>query len=464
MAGNFALMSLAEVACRAISVGVTLSLTRRLGLAGYGRVEFAFNIVFWLVLLVRDGFEVIAARELARHPRLLRPLVNHVLAVKGLLAIGLYIGLVTIGCLVLKGQNERSLLAVYGLMLLTTALGIDYVYRGLERMGIVALSLCLRTVIYAAGVGFWVTGPERILWVPAWLAVGEAVGIALVWSHYVRQNGWPHPLPGARFLGVFFKRGRTVLLVQLAQTVLASIDLVVVGWVCDWDAIGLFGAPHRMVTAILTFGVIFQQVVFPSLARSWRKKPEHGRRALDVMTRVLAMGLLPIAIGTTVLSERIVALLFPHEYQSAGSLLAIGIWRAPLLTLAFLYQTALIAFNREAVGVRMLITGAVVSGPFVAVLLTRFGLLGAAGSIVLTALALSVAGYVCLAREGRNPKWHHHVIRPLVASAAMAFACMALKDVHVVLTIVAGAFVYLTTLWAIGGISRSDIHALLSRG
>ena len=63
------------------------------------------------------------------------------------------------------------------------------------------------------------------------------------------------------------------------------------------------------------------------------------------------MGLLPIAIGTSVLAAPLVRFLFPVEYADASTLLAIGIWRAPLLTLAFLYQAALIALNREAIGV-----------------------------------------------------------------------------------------------------------------
>src|SRR5947209_5252071 len=70
IASNFAFLSLAEIVCRGTSVAVTLSLTNRLGRSGYGRVEFAFNVVFCLVLLVRDVFEVIISRELARHPRL----------------------------------------------------------------------------------------------------------------------------------------------------------------------------------------------------------------------------------------------------------------------------------------------------------------------------------------------------------------------------------------------------------
>ena len=89
MASNFAALSVAEIICRAASVYVTLTLAQRLGTAGYGRVEFSFNVVCWLVLLVREGFDLLASREIARHRKLVRPLVNHVLAVRGLLAVSL---------------------------------------------------------------------------------------------------------------------------------------------------------------------------------------------------------------------------------------------------------------------------------------------------------------------------------------------------------------------------------------
>ena len=161
VASNFAASSAAEIACRGVAMAVTFTLAARLGKEGYGKVEFSFNVVFWLVLLVRDGLEVIAAREIARHPRLIRPLVDHILALKGLLAMGLLAGLVLVGTFTLRGPTERAILTVYGLMLLTTALGLDYVYRGIERMKLVAVSLVLRTLVYAAGVVLSVGSVDR---------------------------------------------------------------------------------------------------------------------------------------------------------------------------------------------------------------------------------------------------------------------------------------------------------------
>ena len=137
--------------------------------------------------------------------------------------------------------------------------------------------------------------------------------------------------------------------------------------------------------------------------------------------------LVPVAVGCTVLADPLVHLILPEDYAGAGLLLALGIWRAPLLILAFLYQTTLIALNRETVGVRSLVAGGAgnraaggaASG-------SVFGLPGAARAVLLLGLGLVLAGYGCLAREGRQPAWHHHLARPLAASLAMVPVCLAL--------------------------------------
>lgn len=465
LATNFAALCLAEIACRATSVLVTLALAKRLGKSGYGRIEFAFNVVFWLVLLVREGLDVISAREIARHPRLIRPLVNHVLAVRATIAVVLLAGLTVVGWTTLTGLTERMILSLYGLMLMTTALGLDFVYRGLERMGLVAVSLFSRTAIYAAGVLVWVTDPSRILYVPLFLVLGETLGIGLVWGSYSRQFGFPRPtLRGGRFLRVFLRRGRSVYLIQVSQAVIGSIDLLAVGLLSAWDEIGLYSAPHRMVTAVLNFGLIFQQVVFPSLARSWRDAPEEGRRALDALVRVLVLGLVPLAVGTTVLARPLVYYLFHGDYEGSSVLMALEIWRAPLLTLAFLYQTSLIAHNRESAGVRLLMWGAVCSIPLVFGFRLVYGLPGAAVASILTGLALVSAGYARLAREGRQPSWHHHLAKPVLASLAMVPVCRALEGQHVLVAVGGGGVTYLVVLLALGGLRGSDLRTVLRRG
>ena len=209
-------------------------------LAGYGKIEFAFNIVFWLVLLVRDGLEVIAG-EIARHPRLIRPLVDHLLALKGLLALGLLAGdRRRLGHA--HGADRAGILSVYGLMLLTTALGLDYVYRGIERMGLVAVSLVLRTRLCGGRVlSAWRT-PRDCL--GAGLARrGRGVRDRAGLGRYIRRFGVPRPDARQRPVReVVVRRGRPVSLIQMAQAVIGSVDFLIVGLMSHWGDVGLYGA------------------------------------------------------------------------------------------------------------------------------------------------------------------------------------------------------------------------------
>jgi O-antigen/teichoic acid export membrane protein len=457
IASNFAFLSAAELVCRTTSVVVTLSLAKRLGVDGYGRIEFAFNVVFWLVLLLRDSSDVIVARELSRHPRLIRPLVDQVLAYKTLLALMLFSVLALVGSLTLSDRSDLRTLMLYGSMLFTTAIGLDFVFRGTERMGLVALSLCIRTGIYALGVLLCVRDSSRIAWVPVWLTGGEVVGIGLVWMSYLKNYRLPRPRISLRFLSIMVQRGRTVCLIQLSQAVIISADLLVVGFLSSWGDVGRYGAPYRMVTALLTFGLILQQAAFPALSRLWREKAGAGREALDSLVEVLMTGLVPVAVGCTILADPLVHLVLPSAYAGAGTLLALGIWRAPLLILAYLYQTTLIALNRESVGVRTLVAGAIGIVPLVALLRLSFGLPGASLGVLLIGLGLVLTGYGCLAREGRQPAWHHHLARPVLASLTMIPVCLALKHFHVLIAVVGGAITYVAFWIALGGLRHTQL-------
>ena len=179
------------------------------------------------------------------------------------------------------------------------------------------------------------------------------------------------------------------------------------------------------------------------------------------LVRALMIGMIPLAVGTTILADPLVAATLPASYNGGGWLLALGIWRAPLLTLVFLYHTALIATNREASGIWLLGAGALASGPLVAILLMAFGLPGASVGLGAIALILVVAGYLCLAREAREPAWHHHALKPLLASLVMVPVCLLLLPVHLLAAVGGGALAYVLALAAIGGLNRADLRAIL---
>ena len=105
------------------------------------------------MLLLRDSSDVIVRASCRGIPRLIRPLVDQVLAYKTLFALVLVLGAGARGLAdAARAAGLDDSWRCTGTMLFTTAIGLDYVFRGTERMGLVAVSLCVRTGIYAFGV------------------------------------------------------------------------------------------------------------------------------------------------------------------------------------------------------------------------------------------------------------------------------------------------------------------------
>ena len=75
--------------------------------------------------------------------------------------------------------------------------------------------------------------------------------------------------------------------------------------------------------------------------------------------------------------------------------------------------------------------------------------------VLLVGLGLVLTGYGCLAREGRQPAWHHHLARPVLASLAMVPVCLALKHYHVLLAVLGGAVTYIAVWVALGGLRHT---------
>ena len=123
---------------------------------------------------------------------------------------------------------------------------------------------------------------------PGW-RVGERCGIGLVWFGYVRQYGLPRPVLGLRFLR-FLRRGRSVCLIQVAQTVIGSADLIVVGLLSQWADIGRYGATHRMIDGAADLRADLPAGELPDPGAVWRQTTEAGRERSTRWSRCWSRG------------------------------------------------------------------------------------------------------------------------------------------------------------------------------
>ena len=127
----------------------------------------------------------------------------------------LFSGLALVGSWTLRERLDWTILSLYGLMLFTTAIGLDFVYRGYRAHGAGgALAVRADRASTRSACSAWCRDASRIVWVPIWLTLGELSGIALVWRNYLKNYRMPRPGWSWRFLSIIIRRGRTVCLIH----------------------------------------------------------------------------------------------------------------------------------------------------------------------------------------------------------------------------------------------------------
>jgi O-antigen/teichoic acid export membrane protein len=188
--------------------------------------------------------------------------------------------------------------------------------------------------------------------------------------------------------------------------------------------VGAFASAARLAEALnlVADGVLL--AVFPMLARL-APRADGDRSAMAdlaaITARYLALVFLAIALFLSQAAEPLMRLLFGETFAPAAPVLAILAWNAVLSALGTLYANLLVVVGRQRVLLLLNSISAVAQLGLQVVLVSRFGLLGAACGVLVAAAAnhLVLASLPGTAADLRP--CFRAVLGPMIA-AALLFA------------------------------------------
>jgi len=216
---------------------------------------------------------------------------------------------------------------------------------------------------------------------------------------------------------------------------------------------GYYNAAYNLVFSAVVFSNVLNTALYPSLTRQAARDASRLTALYERALRYLMIVALPIAVGTTVLADQLVPLLFRAVYLPAVPALQIVIWVVPLMYLSeFLGYVLLIAGQEQrAARAVMLSTGVNVALNFI--LVPQFGFLAAAVMTVVTEAVLVGQYLWVLSPHLQHMAWTR-LARPLLAALLMGALVWGLRDLPVWLNapIAGGVYAGLLLLFrAIGG-------------
>ncbi|MFH1225457.1 MAG: flippase [Candidatus Diapherotrites archaeon] len=247
--------------------------------------------------------------------------------------------------------------------------------------------------------------------------------------------------------------------ITLCIAIYGRIDIVMLSKMVGESAVGYYSSGYRITDTLILIPTALMVSLFPIMSHYFSKNREKLATTHSLALKYLAMVMLPAAIGTTFLSDKILTFLYGTGFigSETGMFLSLSLLMWAVLFAFFNYVNSytLNSMNLEKVGVAVLSCGIVVKVLLNLFFIPAYSYVGSAFATLATE-ALVFAAFTALVWKHLGWAKLGIFARPLAASAVM-LAFILLAPVPELLAVVSiAALVYFVSLYALGAFTQQD--------
>jgi len=342
--GNSAWLIAAEGATRVASLLAILYLSRTLARDGLGIVQFGMALFGLLQLVCGAGIDAQLTREAARTPDQLPRLAGQSLII-GWTLLAIAFGAVVAGLFVVPiDPAMRRNAIVFGLGAVFVPVALRFTFVAGERLRAVGLGVFVGQLTFLGLCLAAVHGPDDLGRVAVVWGTAMAARAALQFAAFVGAHGLP-VFDGHGFVSRL-RRTVAVSMGGVARGLVLSVDVIVLGLVGTPEEVARYGLATKLPLFLASLATLFYTALFPTLVRADADADERrvGRIEAETVAAVLGVAL-PGAVCLMLAVDPIIRVLFTDRFLDVAPLLAVLVWRLPLLAASGVFRTVLWARN-----------------------------------------------------------------------------------------------------------------------
>jgi O-antigen/teichoic acid export membrane protein len=467
IAKNTGVLLVAQAASYILGFFYVMYAARYLSAAGFGILSFALAFTGIFGVLADLGLSSLTIREVARDKSLaLKYLANVSLMKIILVAMTFSLIALTVN---LMGYPEETITVVYllGLYVVLVAFTQMFysIFQAFERMEFQAIgqmlnaALILGGVIFAIKHGFSVIGFASLYVIASVIALGYSFAVMkLKFSNpssasaaKVMEFDWSFWKPTIKKALPFFLSAALDLIAFRIATVMLSV-------MKGDEAVGWYSASFQLMQVVLFIPAAFLFALYPVVSRFYVSSEESLKFVYQKSFKYLALLGLPIAVGTTILADRIILGIFQEGFAPSIIALRVLIWTVPIGFLTQMFGTMLASINRQNLAAKIVLVYTIVNVVMNLVLIPRYGYVGASLVSVITSLTAFVPCFYLLSKLVCKIPLPKLIFRPVIASGLMALFLLFFTRLSLWLLIPLAAIIYFGILILLRAFSKDDLN------
>jgi O-antigen/teichoic acid export membrane protein len=465
IAKNTTVLLISQVASYLLTFFYMMYTARYLGAAGFGILSFAIAFTGIFAVLADLGLRPLTVREVARDRSLALKYLANISLIKVIL-VTITFGLIAL-VINLMGYPQQTVTVVYLVALSVIFMSFTQMFYSIfqahERMEYQSLGQVLYAALMLGGVMFVIKHDFSVVGFASLFPI--ATVIILGYSLLVMRLKFSGSESGSstriiefnwNFWKLTIREAFPFFLSSFVAVIAFSIDMIMLSIMKGDTTVGWYSAAHKLIEALLFVPAVFGASLYPVLSKFYVSSDESLKLAYQKSLQYLLIVSLPIAVGTTILADRIITIVYQSGFAESVTALQILIWAVPIIFLTNIFGITMASINRQPLALKINVSCMLLNVVLNLILIPRYSLLGASVATVATSLLSLVLGFRFLSRLVHKVPIHKLIVKPVITSVIMGLYVFLLRDIHFLLLICSAVVIYFGVLFLLKTFSKED--------
>ena len=438
---------------------------RKLGSEDFGRLSFAFSFTGMCILIKDFGLNRLLVRNVSRQKELTEEYVANIYVLKIALS---FMCVIVMGLFVIfagyTGEVITLVMIFGGAMFFRSLSDVSCaVFNAHEQMdkeavlkGINHILLFISGAVVLA-LGFGLFELSKVFLVVH--LISSIIGCFMVYKYIVNIR----PCFNPRFWYFILKESIPIALAVTFGVIYVKIDIVMLSLIRGNNVeIGWYSAAVRIIELMHVIPAVVASAIFPIFSILHKESMDSLGKAYKTSFKYLLVTALPIVVGTLLLSDRIIDLVYGEEYVKAIPALRILACSLIFIFVNYILLNILVAAGKQKINA--IVTGICL---FVNIslnmcLIPYYGYLGAGYATVVTEIALFAMCWYYATKYISNVNIAAVLSRPLISVIIMGvFIVLTNAKLNLAFVIILSALIYFTCLLLFRFLTKDDKLILL---
>ena len=457
VAKNTGIVIVGNVIFRLISLFVTIYLARYLGTVGFGKYSFVFAYLAFFGVITDLGLQQILVREMARDKSVAPKIIGNAFIIRLILTVFAVILSIIIITLMSYPSDTTSYIYIASFTLLFLSFSDFYrtIFEANLRMEYNIIARLVFKVL-SAGLIFWVIFSHGTLMQVMIVLVFSEMVKMLISHSFSRKFVKPQFQIDFSLWKYLFRESLPIALSSVVMVIYYQIDMVMLSIMQGDVAVGIYSAAHKLFDPLLLIPNALMMSLFPIMSEAFKTSNDRLIKSYRLSLKYLLIIALPIAIGITLVADKVILLIYGAEFANSTTVLQILIWGLLFIFPNSIMLNLLISIDKQKLHTYSMGLCVIANVTLNLLLIPILSYNGAAIATLVTNVVLLIASFYFISRYLQVTPIHKMVIKPIISGLLMGVFVYYFIDISIFLLIPLAVGVYLVALLALKTFSKED--------